>query len=120
MVYGMYAKRGHPKNWRISEHWVTMWGGDWNEVLQEMEKERMYAILEDRRSRYIQLLETGYKCENDDHNACFRKLCMEGDCELDHLIPKQPGNEPPEVEVETVVVKTPNECTDDAQSCAST
>lgn len=84
----LYMKRGHPKNWRIGERWVSMWGGDWSAMVNEMNEERRLKELHWRREKYIELINVGYQCEGGDHNLCFEKLCVIGDCELDDMIEK--------------------------------
>lgn len=49
LVIIMLLTKGHPKNWRVSQGWVEMWGGDWEAIqhqmaLERIERERQWQV----------------------------------------------------------------------------
>jgi hypothetical protein len=88
----LLIQRGHPQKWRVGESWVTYWGGDWQAVLEEIENEARAKELENRRKKYVKLVQAGYECDLGDHHLCFEQLCLNGECEIDSMIEQYEDN----------------------------
>ena len=72
-------------------------------MVEQINKERYQSEVELRKSMYMQFVQFGYICESGDHNDCFHRLCIEGDCEWEPEVNEEEDGSP---DMDTPAIKT--------------